>query len=482
MMNKQNALHPVNIIIENSGEFLAANDYPLSTLKVSSAGDDTYVYICVMKDGTKQWVKFGSGGSYPGSIDASDVSFNNIGSWISAISVQGAIQEIASTIETIKNEKTYVFEKVFDHTYSINYDVLDYDNAYEYYLGDDEPIYGACSSLRKGNIFGRSYDWIYDNSCDFIVRTSNKNGRYKTIGFGGEFPELTSDFMKSGKYSDKFKLIPFKIVDGINEKGLVVSANVVPETDIKTTGTTPLIEKRETVCSRMLIRYILDKFDTAQHAVDYIKNYVSIYNHSELSDAHKYDLHIMIADTNNTFILEFINNELVVRDASSKAYMTNFALTGVRFNLDGSVYTPYTQSEGHDAIVSNNIHEYGAGLERFNIINESYAGLSDTNISNWWTLLRKLRYTNTYKGTGDSDSWFTEGVGQIVDGGLDIKVNSSLSDCNTRMQTLKSAYQNRSRDTGLTWQTIHSVMYDIYNKTASVIFQEDDNNTFVFSI
>ena len=83
----------------------------------------------------------------------------------------------------------------------------------------------------------------------------------------GGIPELTVDFVASGEYKDVYKALPFLVVDGINEKGLVCNNNVVPTGDKgRNTGSVPVIEKRDEICQMMLVRYILDNFDNALSA------------------------------------------------------------------------------------------------------------------------------------------------------------------------------------------------------------------------
>lgn len=88
MSKKLNALHPSNVVIENHGEYLDAIDYPLSTLKVNSVDDDIFVYMNVMKDGTKQWVEIGDSTGDSG--------------------INGLQKEIADRIDAIKSLQTQI--------------------------------------------------------------------------------------------------------------------------------------------------------------------------------------------------------------------------------------------------------------------------------------------------------------------------------------------------------------------------------------
>lgn len=116
------------------------------------------------------------------------------------------------------------------------------------------------------------------------------------------------------QYSELFKLIPFVTLDGINEKGLFCNINVVPGGYNKTGGKTSTVlgmpnkGVKHEFCDRMMPRFILDNFESAEAACKYIQDYVKVYTSKPLAEMN-YELHYMIGDKNNTFVLEFINNK-----------------------------------------------------------------------------------------------------------------------------------------------------------------------------
>ena len=369
--------------------------------------------------------------------------------------------------------------KIADYTYRLNCNYLDYAYAKQYFeAGDADIPIGGCSSVKRGNFYGRNYDWFYNNSVDFVVATPHAFGRYATIGFGGFSSKLTAEFVESGEYSDDYKIVPFKIVDGINEKGVVVNVNVVPTQKGETTGTTPLVDTKETLCNMMLPRFILDKFASATEAVNYLRDYVSVYNYNLLGELYHYDLHIMVGDATNTYLIEFVNNAMVITEISDKAFMTNFHLTGVTFNEDGSVYTPLDKDADAtcDPISVNNIESHGSGLERYNLINSAYSGI--TSESAMIQLMNQLIYTNTYKEE-TNPRWFTEGVGDYESG--DVTIGTDLTRFNEVFSIMQELYADRDRNTGKTWQTVHSCVYNINSRSVKVIFQES-GDVFEFSV
>lgn len=370
-------------------------------------------------------------------------------------------------------EKAFPFtkiEKLKDYVFYTEFDELDYDSAKAYYEeGNGEPA-GACSSFKKGNFYGRSFDWTYDNISDFIVRISHKDNRKASLCFGAMIAELTDSFVSKNEVSDMYKIIPFRIVDGINECGVVVNTNVVPAQKGATTGTAPAIEQKDRICNRMLPRYILDHFETAQEAVEYIRDYISVFSDAKFVADHNYDLHVMVGDKDKCYVLEFVNNELKIVE-NAKA-MTNFFISDVVFNNDGSVYTALDKSlnDAHDPMTVNNITSHGAGLERWNIINNYLNNHETIGKEETSELLSLIKYSNAYKEE-TSPRWYSEATGDY--GIVDITVSTPIYIGDIAFENMKESYKNRNRDKGDVWQTVHSVVYDIENRKAYVIFQED---------
>lgn len=351
--------------------------------------------------------------------------------------------------------------KVQDYLYEITYNSLDWEYGKSFMKKQYTDNSGGCSSVRKGNFYGRNYDWSYDECAYFVIRVNkSKSTKYSSIGMtGGSFAELTKDFVESGVYSDLYRVLPFITVDGINECGVVISSNVVPAGDMGlTTGTTPTVSKRDEMCVKMLIRYILDNFATAQDAVEYTQKYISLYAPNR-SDGFKQELHIIVADKNKTYLLEFINNELIVSDMSvvynGRTYMTNFYLQNTNVN-----------AQGH--INFNSVTDYGAGLERYNIIADNFNSIS--TLQGMTSLLHSLYYTNIYLST-TNPVWLTEFVGEEYG----LKVTSPPSAFDSIISQARQAYATRTRN-GLLWQTCHSAVYDIDKRELNLLVQEESTD------
>ena len=361
---------------------------------------------------------------------------------------QLALKGTKETTSNVKYIKDYFYEMICDN--------VDYDYAYDYFKKTKPIISGACSSIRNGNWYGRNFDWIYDESVEFIVRTPKTNNCYASISIAN-VNGLTNEIVKSKVNSPLYKIAPFMLTDGINEKGVVINTNVVPLDKGITSRTVPAISEKVEICSIMLVRYVLDHFSTAKEAAEYIRDYMAVYMPNNLLQMN-YETHYMIADKDKTYLVEFIGNETVISEMD-KPYMTNFYLEGVVFNQDGKVYTP--ASENHRPS-ENNITNNGSGLERYNLIVDNYS--SANSKSGMRELMNKLKYTNYCKDSG----WFTEFVGVN-----NLTVDSEVSDFTTTVAYSKGMFANRTRN-GSTWQTVHSVVYDIENRKAYIITQEDD--------
>lgn len=378
-------------------------------------------------------------------------------------SLVAAINELYNVITDVGYYDT--LSKIKDYLYEISYTDIDYDYACAYFENHsiDLPI-GACSSVRNGNYYGRNFDWLYDNHAEFIVRTSADSGRNNVLGVSGSLTNLTDEFVSSGKKSIQYKMIPFYIVDGINQHGLTVNANVVPA-DKGTNIAIPTGESELKINSMMLVRYILDNFSTAWDVADYICEHVTVCPYKKLNDMH-YELHWMIADMEHTVLLEIVNNKMVATDISNHPYMTNFYLNGATFNADGTVYTPYTQDATHNAVSTNGITENGSGLERWNYIVDHYE--PSWTKAGMRTLMDNLKYTKAYTITDPEDIWYTEFVGMY-----DTTAGTPYAEFAPAISAAKQAYESRTRDNPQLWQSVHSCVYNMQDKILYVIAQED---------
>lgn len=312
--------------------------------------------------------------------------------------------------------------------------------------------HGACTSIAKGKLFGRNLDWYYSDLAEFIVHTPRIGGHFETLGTSGNMPGLTEDFVKSEQASEKYRLLPYILADGINEKGLACSMNVAPSLGVtRTTGTNP---GKPDMCGLMIVRYILDNHSNALAAVDDIAANFNVYMpHGSIDE----ELHFLVSDGKRAFILEFVNNRAVILShTDGAAWITNFVENGTSKNPDGSI--DYTS-----------VYKYGQGLERWNIVAGEIDGI-DT-MDDMEALLEQLYFTRAYSEQ-TSPVWKTEfaGVRGLEVTYPDESYASVIADARARY-----AVRDRSEwtdPTKNTWHTTHSVMYDLETLTMLIKVQE----------
>lgn len=351
-------------------------------------------------------------------------------------------------------------QKIEDYLYTAEYSTYDWEKGQEYADNRYKPTdVGGCSALSyESKIIGRNFDWYYDNSCDFVVKTKNADGRYATIGICNTSTakidgiSLTNEFVQTGQYSELYEILPFVMLDGINEKGLVAETNVVPSDYGLTVGTNP---GKEDLCTMLSVRFVLDYASDVDEAIELLSER-NIY--SPHTPALNTEIHLMLADGNKTVEIEFIDNEMKVID-NVKA-VTNFHLYGEK---------PTSHAEG---------------LERYNSLMEQYdsIGASENKTEKMLDVMKSIFFTKAYS-VDTEPIWYSEFTGYTNTFG-DLTVDATYNEDRTVnivvdeeqyagiLSYVKNSFENRSRTTGDTWQTVHTCIYDIENRELTVLVQE----------
>lgn len=349
-------------------------------------------------------------------------------------------------------------QRVSEYLYTVEYTNLDYKAAYVHFRKRFPKNYSAghCTSVRKGNWYGRNYDWYYDDTVEFVCYTNKKQGQFKSVGLC-QTNKLDKYLVEAMCESEYYRYLPFYLTDGINENGVVANMNVVPSGDMgHTTGTTPKFAKKHEVCMLMLVRFILDRAESASQIVKYLSNYVSVY--AIKNESTDIEVHYMIADKTDTYLIEFIHNELIVTKMDDRPYMTNFYLQDVEFEnnqIDLTTVTPF-----------------GQGIERYNLVQNNYNSIN--SFEDMCNLMQKdLKYTKSYD-TSTDPYWYTEFVGDYTDVGKGIlTVQTPREEFQSIIDIVVDYYTHRNRYDNKTWQTVHSSIYDIEDKVVAVYSQED---------
>ena len=368
-----------------------------------------------------------------------------------------------------------------EYLYETWYSKLDYDFGNRFYKENQYPLKpAACTSICKGNLFGRNYDWTCDEIATFVVHTEANAGRHATLGIA-TYAGLTKDVVKKGGFNKFYKVLPFPTVDGINDKGLTISTNVVPS-GIDDNGLNEIVNENNSieVCSACLVRYLLDNCASIDEVKDTIDTKLKIYTPKSLVNQH-YAQHYLVSHkneegVNEAIVIEFINGKAEYKDnGTDTLYMTNFHLI---YGDDKSLITGKVSTPA-DEIRDTRITAHGAGLERFNIVVDDISTVSSVDAMK--DLLEKLKYTNFYKGlkTGE-EKWLSELVGDYP-GGLSITNSSPLEDFNKVGQVVASLWNEHDRS-GTFWQTVHSSIYDTDKKELTLVSQENFGETYKFTL
>lgn len=364
--------------------------------------------------------------------------------------------------------------KLKNYLYECWYDRIDYGTAFEFFEhASDIDIRGACSAVRNGYFVGRSFDFFYNNEAEFVMHTPAIGNHYASVGVAAGADIYEKDASKF-KPDPKYAILPFMLVDGINSKGVFAEINVVPA-EGNGNVTVPDGEALVKLNGLMLVRYILDNFATAQSAVEYIRDHAIVYFPKKLH-AMGYELHVFVCDSTDNYLLEFSNNRNIVVEPIIPI-STNFKLDGVTLNDDNTVYTPLTQDDTHDAIHTNGIYKYGSGLERWNLIVENYSQLGTEQVMKM-LMFDCLAYSSAYPTSlvPATPPWYTEFVGG------DLTCASPVENFSDILEKAGTEYANRNRNTGITWHSVHSAVYNLSTKTLTLVSQEDVDEQITFSI
>ena len=161
-----------------------------------------------------------------------------------------------------------------------------------------------------GYLFGRNFDWDACNA--LIIQSAPENG-YKSIS------TVNMDFIGMsgvdlGKLPDKAQALIglYAPLDGMNEKGLAVSVNMIQDsaTIYQDTG-------KPGLTTTTAIRLLLDKAATVDEAIDLLGQY-------DMHASMGYMMHLAIADnTGRSVVVEYIDNEMMVVETP---VVTNFYL------------------------------------------------------------------------------------------------------------------------------------------------------------
>jgi hypothetical protein len=173
----------------------------------------------------------------------------------------------------------------------------------------------GCSTLSVqeagGNyLFGRNFDW---NTCNALVVSVKPEEGYASIS------TVNMDFIQAAgmepeRLPDEMKTMAalYAPLDGMNEKGLCVSVNMIEDSASISQDT----DKKD-ITTTTAVRLLLDRAADVDEALELLKEY-------DLHASMGMMVHFALADAKgNAVVVEYVDNEMVVTDTP---VVTNFYL------------------------------------------------------------------------------------------------------------------------------------------------------------
>lgn len=274
-------------------------------------------------------------------------------------------------------------KKISDNLYEITYtDDFDWSVTSNPTMGD--ATFG-CSAVQNGALRGRNYDWYYNDSSICIVHASKTEKRkHASLGV------CDLSFISDPDGNPDIDKIPFYMCDGINDAGVCIQVNILPQGENGEIGFED--NGKETIEGIFFIRYILDNAGSIDEVLEIIDNLnVNSYFGTK-------EFHWMISGPENdenkmikNIVLEiFPDGPRVTEDfLNEKPVMTNFNIA----NFDGTL---------------NSIGK-GFGYERWQILNENFE--QSSSVIGMFDLMEKVFYSKCYDLYGDR-FWYSEFNGE----------------------------------------------------------------------
>lgn len=340
----------------------------------------------------------------------------------------------------LKRKAKYLYEISYtDYREDLYFETLDYDFTF------------GCSCVKNRNFFGRNFDFFFNDVPEFIVKVNRKKDRLASVGIAIN-AKLREKGMAKRLYDEELEIIPNATMDGINECGVIVAINVVPGEDVpELTGTNPMAEDLHVVFTT---RYILDNAHSANEAIKLLRkrNIITTPNVRN-------SIHIIISDTEKTYIVEFIGNKMLVQEKSGKEQiMTNYYC-----NL-------------------KELTEHSHGVERAEILKENYA--EGKTFLGMRKLLQKVRFSNAYRFDNEKE-YYSEFATQTQ---IKNKGSEEWKDLMKLVEEGKKKYWiSRAEDKRYpanigNWLTVHNSTYDIERKMLRISVQENYRKYFDFYV
>ncbi len=205
----------------------------------------------------------------------------------------------------------------------------------------------GCSTLSVKNqdggyLFGRNFDW---NTCSGLIVSARPQKGYASVS------TVNMDFVRAGephlsKLPDSVQALVslYAPLDGMNEKGLAVSVNMIRDSVSINQDT-----EKPDLTTTTAIRLLLDKAANVEEALELLRQYDF---HSSMGMM----VHLAVADADGRSVaVEYVDNEMIVTETP---VVTNFYLSDGEKQGIGTA-----QSHTRYEILTQTLEERGAMAE-----------------------------------------------------------------------------------------------------------------------
>ncbi len=237
---------------------------------------------------------------------------------VSTIELTAQIKQLESGLSAVKYEGDYGFEEFLAQDgASSDEDVVNYLSGV--LLDADGFSFGnmpfGCSTVsvkneNGGYLFGRNFDW---NRCNaLIVHSVPQNGYSSISTVNTDFINMSG--MKLSSLPDNVQAIiaMYAPLDGMNEKGLAVSVNMIQDNATISQNT-----EKPDITTTTAIRLLLNKAADVDEAVDLLEQY-------DMHASMGFMTHLAISDNSGkSVVVEYVDNEMKVVETP---VVTNFYL------------------------------------------------------------------------------------------------------------------------------------------------------------
>lgn len=236
--------------------------------------------------------------------------------------------ELESGLLAVRQDDSYGFSEFLEQGgASSDAEVVDFltnhllDASGLGFLGE---LFG-CSTLSVqspdgGYLFGRNFDW---DTCEALIVSSNPENSYASIS------TVNMDFVTAGapvlsKMPEEVLTVAamYAPLDGMNEKGFVVSVNMIQDSDTIEQKT-----DKPDLTTTTAVRLLLNQAANVDEALELLRQY-------DMHASMGYMVHFAMADTKGRHVVvEYVDNEMVVTDTP---VVTNFYLAAGEKNGIGT--------------------------------------------------------------------------------------------------------------------------------------------------